>query len=55
MLTVIADNKSFPSDEMSLYWAEHTVYSHDKYIYTQLRTWREKKMSIVDSFLAYGV
>lgn len=55
MLTVITDNKSFPSDEMGIYWTERALYSLDKYIYTQLRTWREKKMSIVDRFLAYGV
>lgn len=55
MLAVITDNKSFPSDETGIYWTKHTLYSLDKYIYTQLKTWREKKMSIVDSFLAYGV
>lgn len=45
----------FPSEEMGIFWTKHALYSLDKYIYTQLRTWREKKMSTVDSFLAYGV
>ena len=45
----------FPSEEMGIFWTKHALYSLDKYIYTQLRTWREKEMSTVDSFLAYGV
>jgi len=45
----------FPSEEMGILWTKHALYSLDKYIYTQLRTWREKEMSTVDSFLAYGV
>ena len=54
MLNVITDDQ-FPSEEMGIFWTKHALYSLDKYIYTQLRTWREKKMSTVDSFLAYGV